>query len=294
MDLENAERKELARKRRAVGFLFALAVLVSMVFAYWMGAFGMGPTAKLYVTYDFAGGLEAGSVVRLAGVKVGRVTSIDFVEREDSTGEANGETANKPAGGSLKLKLEVSKSALKQIREGTQFYINLSGLIGERYVEVVPGTGAPVANGHTFRGEDPPRIDQLFSQGYGIFGDLRGFFNENKGDLQEILGSMNELARSVQKILSSVSPEQRRQLTVLLGNLAAMSGDLREVSSALRSTSDHLKEKNIERSFAHLQSLLRKGDEISIQDLRKLILEDGVKVNFSSRKVEIPRSAEKE
>src|SRR5690606_39229471 len=100
----------------------------------------------------------------------------------------------------LRLKIEVNRAAFRQITTDAKFYINLAGLIGERYVEVVPGAGSPVDGGHVFRGIDPPRVDQLLSQGYGIFGDLRAFFSENKSDLKEIFQTVNELSQNLSKI----------------------------------------------------------------------------------------------
>jgi len=169
----------------------------------------------------------------------------------------------------------------------SQLFVNLAGLIGERYVEVVPGAGAPVEPGVTLRGVDPPRVDQLLSQGYGIFGDLRGFFNENKGDLKEIFTSLNDLAKNLNKVLSTMSPEQRRELTTLLRNFSQMSGDLRQAVATLNEGVQGMKNSGASDSWAQFQALLRKGNAIHINDLRRLMLEDGVKVNFSTKKIPV-------
>lgn len=273
MDVEQLEQREIRRKKILVGALFILTLFFALIFAYWMGAFGIGPTRHFYVNYDFAGGLDRGSPVRLAGIKVGRVTDIKFIENPSV----------------LRLRIDVSKESFAQLTEDSKFYVNLAGLIGERYVEVVPGNGAPVKNGFEFRGIDPPRIDQLISQGYGIFGDLRALFNENKGDIKEILSSMNELTRNLNKLMGSVSPENSRQLQTILRNFSDMSGDMKTVMASVASGARHIEKNGGPESWDHIRNLLGRVDSMGLQDVRKLMLEDGIKVNFSSKKVEVPR-----
>lgn len=287
MDIEQAERQELRKKQQLVAGLFVLAILLSMVFAYWMGAFGFGPSKNIYVYYDFAGGIERGSTVRLAGIKVGRVTDIQFVKGDIPLDQDPEDAPNEGTAQShLRVKIEVTRDALKQITDDSKFYVNLAGIIGERYVEVVPGRGQPVKRGHNFRGVDPPRVDQLLSQGYGIFGDLRDFFGENKADLKEIFQTLNDLSKNLAKILGGLTPDQKKQVGVLLSNLASTSGDLKDLVANLKSATDYVAENGAQPSWDRIQRILQKADRIGLPDIRRLMLEDGIKVNFSSRKVE--------
>jgi phospholipid/cholesterol/gamma-HCH transport system substrate-binding protein len=266
MDIEALEKAELRSKAVRVGVLATLAVLVSLVFAYWMGAFGIGPSRTLYLDYDFAGGVDAGSNVRLAGVKVGRVSSLDF----------GGEAA-------VRLRLDLKPSAFAQITKDSKFFINLAGLIGERYVEIVPGTGTKVSNRDVLRGVDPPRIDQLISQGYGIFGDLRALFQEHKGDIQQIILSLNDLAKNLSSLMSQMSGPQRKSFTLLLQNLAEGSTDLKELLGKLNAAAQVASQTGARDTWKALQDLVAKGNAITRQDLQRLMLEDGVKVNFTGR-----------
>ena len=62
-----------------VGVLFISAILMAILFAYFLGAFaGLGGGYSLNVHYNFVGGLQEGSPVRLAGVTVGKVQEISF------------------------------------------------------------------------------------------------------------------------------------------------------------------------------------------------------------------------
>lgn len=269
MDIEAIERSEIRKKQIVVGALFVASLLVAMVFAYWMGAFGVGPSKHLIIKYNFAGGIDRGSPVRLAGIKVGRVSDISF---------GGGETK-------LKVRIEITNEAFREITDDSKFYINLAGLIGERYVEVVPGTGAAVAPGQDLRGVDPPRVDQLLSQGYGFAADLREFWNSNKGDLKEIFTTINDLTRNLNRLLSSATPEQRKHLSALIANFADMSADLKSSVAMINGGLLYVRDHGGPDTYNHFSNLLGKGDRIKLNDIRRLMLEDGVKVNLGGTKI---------
>lgn len=262
MNLEELEKKELQKKQLMLGFLFLGAVALAFLFAYWMGALRLGGSQKVFIEYNFAGGIDRGSPIRLGGIKVGRITGLSF--------------EGVPA--KVLLEAQIDNRAFSQVTVDAKFYVNLAGLIGERYIEIVPGVGQPATSGTTIVGVDPPRVDQLFSQSYGIFGDLRDFFSDNKSDLKEILGSLNTLSTNLNTLVSSASPKERQQIKLLIENFSAMSTDLRYTVSKLRSGVDN-------EVWNHLSRMAKKADSIDRNDIRRLMLEDGMKVNFSTKKV---------
>lgn len=271
VNLEELEKKELRRKQMLLGALFLSAITLAFVFAYWMGALRFGGTTKLYIEYSFAGGIDRGSPIRLGGIKVGRITSLNF--------EGN------PS--KVVLEAQIENRAFKQITEDSKFFVNLAGLIGERYIEIVPGEGKPAEAEARIHGIDPPRVDQLFSQSYGIFGDLRDFFSENKNDIKEILGSLNSLSSNLNTLVGSATPKERQQIRLLIENFSAMSSDLRYTVSKFRSGIDHISENGGNETWNHLSKIAKKVDSIDKSDIRRLMLEDGMKVNFSTKKVVI-------
>lgn len=260
MDIEAHEKALMRKTRWKVLGLVVTAGALAVVFAYWLGAFGLGKTHELQLRYRFAGGLDQGSPVRLGGIRVGRVSDVKFVDDP----EAN-----------IQVTLKISPPAFRQITRDSEFYINLAGLIGERYVEVVSGSGMPVESGDRLRGIDPPRIDQLISQGYGMFEDFRDFFNENKDDFQDLLAALNHVVGkgNTDTIISGA-----RELRKLSSELTVL---VRRVNKGAL----YLEENGVGASYMDLKSLLRKANLIHVNDLRRLMLEDGVKVNFGSTKV---------
>jgi ABC-type transporter Mla subunit MlaD len=268
MDFEQKERQVLRKTQLRVMGLVVSAVVLALVFSYWTGAFSFGYANTLHLRYRFAGGVDQGSPVRLGGIRVGRVTSVRFV----SDPSAN-----------VELKLKLSSDAFKQITSDSKFYINLAGLIGERYVEIVPGAGAPLVGGETLRGVDPPRIDQLISQSFGLFEDFRDFFQENKSDLKDMLTMLNSLSNNLNALMGGPGGQKVGQGA---RELKQITNELLLLVTRLNRGLNHMEDNGVSAAWVDLRQLLHKGNSIEVNDLRRLMLEDGVKVNFSSKKVE--------
>src|SRR5665213_3359418 len=125
-----------------VGGLVVGTLLVAIVFAWIIGIQNpFNQTVDFYVTYNFAGGIEVGSPVRVSGIKVGRVEKIDFFVPIDESkvgikepGSPNDENEDK-AIYPLRVKISVRKDAAVGVKKDSRFYINLAGIIGERYIE---------------------------------------------------------------------------------------------------------------------------------------------------------------
>ena len=165
------------------------------IFAFYLGAFNPFSNAnQLTVLYNFAGGIEVGSPVRVMGIKVGKVKSIDFDPE-----------AKSPDGEEVKLRIliTIDKSAWKTVRRDSKFFINLAGVIGEKFIEVSPGTLSEpeLKSGQIVRGEDPPRVDQLISQSYGLAGKIFEFVENNEASVIDTINTMNKLVLNLNKTL---------------------------------------------------------------------------------------------
>jgi len=270
MDIEQRERALLRKTQMKVLALFGAAAVLALVFAYWLGAFGLGSSYQIDLRYRFAGGIDKGSPVRLGGIRVGRVSGVKFVDDP----EAN-----------IQVSIKLSPDAFAQITSDSNFYINLAGLIGERYVEVVTGGGSKVEDGMTLRGIDPPRIDQLISQGYGFFEDVRSFFNENKTELGELLSSLNALSQNMNTMLGG---KNGKSFVNGAKGINQLSQELLVLVKKVNKGFSYMEDHEIGTTYKDLQSLLSKGNKIHVNDIRRLMLEDGVHVNFGSKK--IPRA----
>jgi phospholipid/cholesterol/gamma-HCH transport system substrate-binding protein len=174
-----------------VGALIFGTLVAAVAFAWIIGIQNpFDNTVDFYVSYGFAGGIEVGSPVRVSGIKVGKVKSIEFFVpvdpkkvalKEPGSDEFDNEKATVP----LRLKISVRKDAAVGVRHDSRFYINLAGIIGERYIEITPGhaQSPQITAGEMVAGVDPPRIDQLISQSFDLAGKIKDVIDENKGDI---------------------------------------------------------------------------------------------------------------
>ncbi len=91
-----------------VGGLFIISIVMVLGFVWYLGA--LNPFSSSYdvrVGYNFAGGVDVGSPVRVMGIKVGKVKSIEFTPEQKTT-----------AGEEVKLTvtLSISRDAWKTVR----------------------------------------------------------------------------------------------------------------------------------------------------------------------------------
>jgi len=103
--------------------LFSLFVLVGGLL-YLAGARLFRDRDTYYARFDFSAGVDANSIVRMAGVKVGRVREVRFL----------------PVGDSLKVEMVLDIDPEVEIKSDSRIRINSIGLISEYYLEIDPGS----------------------------------------------------------------------------------------------------------------------------------------------------------
>ena len=141
-------------------FVFIAFVLLAVVVFSISDFYTAQPHYLLRVRFNFANGIQVGAPVRLAGVNVGEVRSVR-IWREEASQRTSAE-----------LGLRVSKEAA--LEEDSVLYINTLGLIGEKYLEIVPGTPGTrvVGEGETLWGKDSVPTEQLMESGFRIMKEL--------------------------------------------------------------------------------------------------------------------------
>lgn len=217
-----------------VGLLLATTLVLTAVFAWMMGASNpFKRSVTLYVTYNFAGGIEVGSPVRVAGIKVGKVEKISFFT-PDPNFKGTDQKANEVLT-PLKLKITVAKDAAEGVRKDSKFFINLAGIIGERYIEITPGTmtSSKLGDGEVVRGIDPPRIDQLISQSFDLAGKIKAVIEENEGDITKSIKLLYELSANVNKTLGQIEKSKmfKTDIAQLINNLIQITDDVRVLTA---------------------------------------------------------------
>ena len=157
-----------------VGIFVAIgiAILMSMIFSLKELKHAQ-QNYTIKVRFDFANGIEIAAPVRVAGVQVGEVKDIEIAENKE---------ANKTV-----VDLYVWLDKKVKIEKDSEAFINTLGLIGEKYVEILPGTPGSEAlkPGETLPGRESVPIEKLTEKGYEIASDLGDTiknFNKIVGD----------------------------------------------------------------------------------------------------------------
>lgn len=221
-----------------VGILLAATLATAVAFAWMLGAKNpFRRSVTFSVTYNFAGGIEVGSPVRVAGIKVGKVEKIEFFTPADGLVQAPADQASKVIV-PLKLKISIAKEAAEGVRHDSQFFVNLAGIIGERYIEVTPGTYASpkIKNGEVVRGIDPPRIDQLISQSFDLAGKIKDVIEQNEGDITKTIQLVFKLSANINKTLQFVDKSKlfKTDLSQLINNLIEVTADVKALTGKTR------------------------------------------------------------
>ena len=214
-----------------VGILFVFTLLLIVGFALALGAIQPFSNAnELKIAYNFAGGIEIGSPVRVMGIKVGKVRSVDF--EPDFKMPGTGEEVK------LIVTVTIDKKAWPTVRKDSHYFINLAGVIGEKFLEISPGSMSAEAlqPGQVVRGEDPPRIDQLISQSYSLAGKILEFVNKNEGSVVDTIDMMNKLVVNLDKALRQLDKTSRDQdVQKIVKNIGTVSDDVAFFSQKMRS-----------------------------------------------------------
>lgn len=251
-----------------VGGLFLLALALLVGFIWYLGVLNPFAAANdVRVGYNYAGGVEVGSPVRVMGIKVGKVKAIEFSPNQKS---ASGEEVK------LSVILSISREAWPTVRQDSKFFINLAGVIGEKFVEVSPGSNSsPQLEPNSFvRGEDPPRIDQLISQSYGLAGKILDMVEKNEGSITDTIDKMNSLVNNLNKTLVLLEKTSKdKNFSKIVTNLAQMTDDAIILTSKLRGP-------EAQKTLELLHRLMWRLDKLDEAAIRNFLQKEGIKAKL--------------
>jgi len=251
-------------KEFLVGCLVAFAIGLLFLFGWLMGVLGpFTKEAHFTLLYSFAGGVEVGSPVRVSGIKVGKVDRLEFLPADE---------IGKKLGATVKVSISVSPKAAVAVKTDSQFYVNMAGIIGERYIEISPGGGqaSVLPDGSEVRGIDPPRIDQLLSQGYGVFGRIHDFLEENEKVITDFLAQTNKLMSEANRLLKG---DDKRRLFTLIENLTVITDDMKKLTGRLTT-------KEADETYSQLRTLIQRAHSADKDALKKFFQEEGVRARI--------------
>lgn len=229
-----------------IGFFLSIALLILIIFIFAVGDLSYYFRPKgypLYVYFDSAAGLEKKTLVRLAGVKIGRVEDIRLKKSK------------------AEVLLLIDKDV--QISRDSVATLAALGLLGEKYIEILPGKADEYCQpGDTLEGLTPVSLDrigeQLLSVGEEIrkagkllqdliggeetksnlrqsfeniatfTAELKDFWSENQEALETTVSQSSELTRTLTQDMKQVTQNIEETIRLLRDVISENRGDIRE------------------------------------------------------------------
>ncbi|HET9627434.1 MAG TPA: MlaD family protein [Kofleriaceae bacterium] len=218
------------------------AVLVGLIFV--LGNFSLRSGFTIAVDYDYVGSLAAGAPVKLSGIKVGKVKSVELLG-----GQLDPQVHARVQ---VRVTAWVEDKVGDAIRRDAEFFINTAGVLGEQYLEIVPGKdwdhpplppGSIVHDPHFVH--DPPRTDLVVARLYEVLDGVSSVLRDDRDAIQHLLANgasavaeANQLLRDNRQAIGELigaTAGFAKEGQVTLGKLNTGLGDGRPVASLVAS-----------------------------------------------------------
>ncbi|HTQ02648.1 MAG TPA: MlaD family protein [Polyangiaceae bacterium] len=170
-----------------VGALILVAVALIALFTVLMAGITFQPTYTVYVSFQNPGGLTTGAPVRISGVKVGRVSEIEFLGALDR---------KPPAGQSdalIRVTAKIETRYANSIHDNSRWFVTVQGVLGEMFLAVEPGSPErPVLrDGAQVHGVSPPQLDLLLSESYELLHRAYRGLSDNEQKISETFDGLH-------------------------------------------------------------------------------------------------------
>jgi phospholipid/cholesterol/gamma-HCH transport system substrate-binding protein len=210
----------MSREAR-VGIFVLLGLIVLTFFTFRVSKWGLIAEKgyRLTVDFDTASGLEPKSDVKMAGVPIGKVEEIQLV------------------GNRARLVLRIHKEI--RIPIDSVGSIQTQGLLGEKYVEILPGKDAQrnlPSGGQVANTLSPVNLDEMVRKLSAIGDDVKKFTEALSGTFgteegKEALGDILRDVRATTESLRTVVQGNEQRFERILANIDRLSADLSDISA---------------------------------------------------------------
>ena len=169
-------------------FLGGIVALFVIIFVIGQGKGLTQPKFHVDVLFKDVGGLIEGAPVQLAGVNVGTVSDISFLQERE-----------KVDGRRVKARVSIFNRYKNQLTQDARFSIKTEGILGEKLIEIHSEEGGEISDfTKPVIGQDPLNVQDLaqaFSSAAESFTNTSDDFR--KVDLEKLSGILTETAESL-------------------------------------------------------------------------------------------------
>lgn len=195
-----------AEIRVGIFVVVCLAVVAVMILKFGKYERFAGKTYEITVVFPNVGGIPKDANVMYGGIGVGKVRDIYL----DQTGKLR-----------VNVKLAIFEGV--KIRKDAKFVINTSGLLGDRYIDVIPqgGTAEPIKPGETVEGSSSVDLSEA----------IRGVVDV----LQQAAGTIARVDTVIKRIdETALSKQTLAQVSVAVANIEATTSNAVEFTAGLQ------------------------------------------------------------
>jgi phospholipid/cholesterol/gamma-HCH transport system substrate-binding protein len=278
-----------------VGLLVAVGSVVLLYMTLIVGKYQFGGNKGYILTASFesVSGLDEKAAVRMAGVLIGTVEKVELIDSH------------------ARVFMRIDQKV--QIRRGSEAAIKTEGLLGDKYVEILPpsagsggspvsaapGGGAAGGQSKTLQpGENiqvtvsPSDVDKLIGQLSAISddikqvtGSLRQVFGTERGvrSMEDILADLRKTTANIQEFSYTLRSDGS-ELVMRMNELAAsLNGVVGENRENLKVTMENVREasRNAELALASIENAAKKIER-GEGTLGKLVSDDSMYNNIDS------------
>jgi phospholipid/cholesterol/gamma-HCH transport system substrate-binding protein len=225
-----------------VGLITIGSLVVLIVGMMWFKDISVSRGYHMYqVDFPTVEGLQVGDRIQVRGIRAGQVDDYEILDGF--------------------VRVEVMLDDKVALRDDAQFTLGTKGIVGEVVIEIIPGSGAPVAEGHIFVGRTAASITEMTDSAGKALERMSRLTAKLDTLVSDIAGSGRIVetltqANTALMRIDSVVEENQKEFGIVLANLSAASGDLRDLMASGR----------IDSTFASAAGAAAKADTL-IADL---------------------------
>jgi phospholipid/cholesterol/gamma-HCH transport system substrate-binding protein len=192
-----------------VGLVLILGLLILIFATYQVGRLFdvFSSRYPLVILVENSAGLMAGAPVSVAGQRVGQVDEVQFIPVRERAGDAN-----------IRIRLSVNREIQDQIREDSWATLRTQGVLGDRYIDITPGSpGSRILEpGETLRAQAALDIEVVLETAARTLEDVQSIAM----DLQLMTSSLVSGEGTVGSLLTDDRLYER--MVVASGELSAL------------------------------------------------------------------------
>ncbi len=223
------------------GLKVGIVLTIAIGIALWASLTGGGtsifdPKSEFLCYLANVNGLVKGSPVWMAGVEIGNVREVSFVNIDSLR--------------QVEVRCRVKKSVWNMITDDARVQLGSIGFLGDKYLEVIPGVGGlPIEDGAIIPSKDAGSAEAMFLEGERALGEAADMVS----NLDDVLARMNRGEGTLGKLATDDQ---------LYTDLAALTARLTRLTAALHKNQERIV-KSIEMTSEAVSSLADRVDSNS-------------------------------